>query len=103
MTEPHIPENIEDFTLSGAYITELFEARTFTAQLAELADRLAQQAGEAVQRPLSAAQLQRAMEVNGAETVTLHRLLWTRWHELAKAGELPDRAFPVPLMGVCDS
>lgn len=53
--------------------------RTFTAHLAELGDRLAQQAGEEVKRPLTEAQLRRAFDALEAEKDIVWTLLASRW------------------------
>ena len=59
---------IQDFALTREFVNEAANLRGYSIRLAELAIELAKQAGQTVSRPLSKAQIERAVEVNGAET-----------------------------------
>ena len=69
-------------TLSTSFFSQLTQKRLFAAQIAEIAVGMAEQAGEPVTRPLTLAQLERAFEVNRAESAIVMDLV------LAWAGEL---------------
>ena len=62
-------------TLSTSFFTQLTKKRLFAARIAELAVTLAQQAGDPVTRPLSRAQLERALTANHAETAIVMDLV----------------------------
>lgn len=54
--------------LSTGFFSQLAQKRQFAAHIAELAAIMAGQAGETVTRPLSRAQIERALQANHAET-----------------------------------
>lgn len=68
--------------------------RVFATHIAELAVLLAQQAGEGAKRPLSEAQLQRALDVNRDEVNLISGLMWARWRAAHAEGSLPAEAYP---------
>lgn len=74
--------------LSRSFFSQLTEKRMFAAQIAELAVTMAQQAGETVTRPLSKAQLERALQANYAESGMVMDLVLAWAGELSKSGEI---------------
>ena len=77
-------------SLSTNYFSQLTQKRLFTAQIAELAVTLAAQAGETVTRPLSQAQLTRALQANFAETEIVMDLVLAWASELKRHGKISD-------------
>jgi hypothetical protein len=61
-------QDMKATALSTGFFSQLAQKRQFAAHIADLAATMAAQAGEAVTRPLSRAQLERAMEANYVET-----------------------------------
>ena len=94
MNERTIPESADDLVLNRRFVQSAQLMRLLTVHLAELAVRLADQAGEAVQRPLSEEQLRRALDVNTEEADHIEGMIWSAWHASAQAGDLPESAFP---------
>ncbi|MBX3689794.1 hypothetical protein [Dokdonella sp.] len=82
----------KDFVLRREFLEQAIQARIYAAHLAELAVRLAEAAGERVTRPLTAAQIARAVEVNGTETALALDALVARLEQLYRKGELPQEA-----------
>ena len=80
------------FYLTREFVSEVIIARNFAAHIAELAVALAQAAGEPVQRPLSQAQIERAVQTNGTETRLVMDALIARLEELQREGKLPGDA-----------
>lgn len=80
------------FYLTREFVSEVIIARNFAARIAELAVKLAQSAGEPVQRPLSQTQLERAVRTNGDETRLVMDALITRLEALQREGKLPGDA-----------
>lgn len=62
-------------TLSTSFFAQLTQKRLFAERIANLAVTLAEQAGEPATRPLTSAQLQRALEVNQAESAAVMDLV----------------------------
>lgn len=77
-------------TLSTSFFSQLVQKRIFAAHIAELAATMAAQAGEAVARPLSQAQLERALQANHAETGMVMDLVLAWAGELKSAGKVAD-------------
>lgn len=67
--------------------------RILACSLAGLAAHLAAQAGEAVTRPLTSAQLARAFLVNSEELQKVRELLHADWTQRHEAGLLPKMAY----------
>jgi len=82
----------QEFALTREFVNEAANLRGYSMQLAELAIELAKQAGETVSRPLSKAQIERAVEVNGAETRMVLDALIGYLEQLYREGRLPDDA-----------
>lgn len=78
-------------TLSTSFFSQLTQKRLFAAHIADLAVAMAKQDGEAVIRPLSQAQLDRALQVNFAETEVVMDLLLAWAGELRTNGTLDDQ------------
>lgn len=62
-------------TLSTSFFAQLTQKRLFAARIADLAATLAEQAGEGAQRPLTRAQLERALCVNLMESAVVMDLV----------------------------
>lgn len=77
-------------TLSTNFFSQLTQERLLTAHIAELAVTMAEQAGEAVTRPLSPAQLERALQANYVETGIVMDLVLAWAGELKESGSLSD-------------
>jgi hypothetical protein len=82
----------QDFALTREFVSEAASLRGYSLQLAELAIELAKQAGEPVSRPLSKAQIERAVDVNGAETRLVMDALIGYLERLYREGRLPEDA-----------
>jgi predicted GNAT family acetyltransferase len=82
----------KEFSLTREFVSEVVGMRGFAAQLAELAVEMARQAGETVARPLSQAQIERAMQANGAETRLVMSALIGHLEALYREGSLPEDA-----------
>ncbi len=80
------------FSITREFVNEVIGARVFTAHIAELAIELARQAGETVSRPLSPAQIERAVLANGTETRLVMDALINRLETLHREGKLPEEA-----------
>lgn len=80
------------FVLTREFVNEVIAMRTFTAHIAELAAVLATQAGETVTRPLSPAQIERAVLANGTEARFVMDALLTRLEAMHREGKLPEDA-----------
>ena len=81
-----------DFALTTEFVNEVINARSFTVHIADLAIDLARQAGEPVSRPLSKAQIERAVLVNGTEARLVMDALIARLETLCREGKLPEEA-----------
>ena len=77
-------------SLSTNYFLQLTQKRQFTAHIAELAMSMAAQAGEAATRPLSKAQMMRALQANYAETEIVMDLVLAWASEMKKEGKISD-------------
>lgn len=77
-------------SLSTSFFAQLAQKRLFTTHIAELATALAGQAGESVTRPLSKAQLERALQVNYAESQIVMDLLLDWAGEQRARGEISE-------------
>lgn len=82
----------QDFSLTREFVDEAVALRGYSLRLAELAIDLARQAGEPVSRPLSKAQIERAVQVNGAETRHMMEALIAYLEGLYREGRLPEDA-----------
>jgi hypothetical protein len=82
----------QEFSLTREFVNEAVDLRGYSMRLAELAIELAKQAGEPVSRPLSKAQVDRAIEVNGAETRLVIESLIAYLERLYREGRLPEDA-----------
>jgi hypothetical protein len=82
----------QEFSLTREFVNEAVDLRGYSMRLAELAIELAKQAGEPVSRPLSKAQVDRAVEVNGAETRLVIESLIAYLERLYREGRLPEDA-----------
>lgn len=80
------------FSITREFVNEVIDARVFTVHIAELAIELARQAGETVSRPLSPAQIERAVQANGTETRLVMDALINRLEMLHREGKLPEEA-----------
>ncbi len=80
------------FALTREFVNEIIDARVFTVHLTNLAIELAKQAGEPVSRPLSQAQIERAILANGVESRLVMDTLITRLEALHSEGKLPEEA-----------
>jgi hypothetical protein len=78
----------QEFSLTREFVNEAVDLRGYSMRLAELA----KQAGEPVSRPLSKAQVDRAVEVNGAETRLVIESLIAYLERLYREGRLPEDA-----------
>lgn len=76
--------------LSTGFFLQLTQKRLFAAQIADLAVTMAQQAGETVTRPLSSAQLERALLANHVEAGIVMDLILDWAEELKKTGQISD-------------
>lgn len=79
--------------LSTGFFLQLTQKRLFAAQIAELAVTMAQQAGETVTRPLSPAQLERALQANHVETGIVMDSILAWAGELKKTGQISDNDY----------
>lgn len=79
--------------LSTSFFSQLTKKRMFAAHIAEIAVAMAQQAGETPARPLSKAQLERALEANYVESNLVMDLILTWAGELNKSGEISDNDY----------
>jgi len=77
-------------SLSTSFFAQLAQKRLFTTHIAELATTLAREAGESATRPLSKAQLERALQVNYAESQIVMDLLLDWAGEQRERGEIPE-------------
>lgn len=75
--------------LRREFLDQAIQARIYSAHLSKLAIELAEAAGEKVSRPLSTAQIMRAVEVNGVETALALDALVERLQKLYQEGKLP--------------
>jgi hypothetical protein len=82
----------QEFALTREFVSEAVHLRGYSMHLAELAIELAKQAGESVSRPLSKAHIERAVEVNGAETRVVMDALIGYLERLYREGRLPEDA-----------
>jgi hypothetical protein len=82
----------QEFSLTREFVNEAVDLRGYSMRLAELAIELAKQAGEPVSRPLSKAQVDRAIEVNGAEMRLVIESLIAYLERLYREGRLPEDA-----------
>lgn len=82
----------QDFSLTREFVNEAIDLRGYSMHLAQLAIDLAKQAGESVSRPLSKAQIDRAVEINGAETRLVIESLIAYLERLYREGRLPEDA-----------
>ncbi|MEO7062696.1 MAG: hypothetical protein ABI082_02830 [Dokdonella sp.] len=80
------------FAITREFVNEVIDARVFTVHVANLAIELAKQAGEPVSRPLSQAQIERAVLANGIESRLVMDALITRLEGLHREGKLPEEA-----------
>ncbi len=80
------------FAITREFVNEVIDARVFTVHLTNLAIELAKQAGETVSRPLSQAQIERAMLANGIESRLVMDALINRLEALHREGKLPEEA-----------
>ena len=62
-------------TLSTSFFAQLTQKRLFAARISDLAAELAGKAGESTARPLTRAQLERALEANYVETALVMELV----------------------------
>lgn len=81
-----------EFALTRQYVNEVVDRRAFGARIAQLAFDMAKQAGEPVTRPLSQAQVERAVLANGVETTLAMDALITRLETMYREGKLPEDA-----------
>ena len=81
-----------EFVLTREFVNEVINARVFTTHIADLAIELARQSGEAVSRPLSQVQIERALLANGTETRLVMDTLIVRLEALYREGKLPEDA-----------
>ena len=81
-----------EFALTREYVKGVVDRRVFGACIAQLAADLATQAGEPVTRPLSQAQLERAVRANGVETKLIMDVLLLRLETMYREGKLPEDA-----------
>lgn len=81
-----------EFSLTREFVTEAIGMRGFALHIAELAVALASKAGEPVTRPLSKAQIERAMQANSAETRLVLDALIAHLETLYREGRLPEDA-----------
>lgn len=81
-----------EFVLTREFVNEVINARVFTAHIADLAIELARQSGETVSRPLSQAQIERAVLANGTETRLVMDTLIVRLEAMHREGKLPNDA-----------
>ncbi|HET7064237.1 MAG TPA: hypothetical protein VFI49_08150 [Rudaea sp.] len=93
----------KELMLNADFINEEVSQRSLTNALAQLAIELAQQAGEAVSRPLTREQLARAVLANTSEMVDVMNLCRDRWNRLDAENSLPPWAYFRQLAGVEDS
>jgi hypothetical protein len=82
----------QEFSLTREFVDEAVSLRAYAMRLAELAVDLAKQAGETVNRPLSKAQIERAVQVNGAETRLMMEALVGHLEQQYREGRLPGDA-----------
>lgn len=80
------------FALTREYVNEVVARRGFGERIADLAVEMARQAGEPVTRPLSQAQIERAVLINGAETKLVMDILIARLEAMYRDGQLPEDA-----------
>lgn len=80
------------FAITREFVNEVINARVFTVHLTNLAIELARQAGEPVSRPLSQAQIDRAILANGVESRLVMDALISRLEALHREGKLPEEA-----------
>ncbi|GAA0717871.1 hypothetical protein [Dokdonella soli] len=85
-----MPEN--EFSLTREFVNEVIDMRGFAAHVAELAVEMARQAGEPVTRPLSKAQIERAVQANGTETRLVMDALIAHLETMYREGSLPEDA-----------
>ena len=62
-------------TLSTSFFAQMTQKRLFAARIGDLAAKMAHQVGESAPRPLSRAQLERALEANYVETALVMELV----------------------------
>ena len=77
-------------SLSTSFFSQLAHKRQFAAHIAELATTLAKQAGETATRPLTQAQLERALDVNYAESRIVMDLVLAWATEQLRQGKIAD-------------
>ena len=82
----------KQFSLTREFVNEVIGMRAFAVHVAELAVELARQAGEPVTRPLSKAQIERAVQTNGAETRLIMDALIAHLEMRYREGGLPEDA-----------
>lgn len=80
------------FMLTREFVSEVITARNYAAHIADLGAAMAREAGEAVHRPLSREQIDRAVQANGTETRLVMDALIARLEELKDEGKLPGDA-----------
>ena len=81
-----------EFALTREFVDEVINARVFTIHITDLAIELAKQAGEPVSRPLSQAQIERAVLANGTEARLVMDALIVRLETMYREGKLPEEA-----------
>lgn len=80
------------FAITREFVNEVVDARVFTTHIVTLAIELAKAEGEAVSRPLSQAQIERAVIANGIESRLVMDTLINRLEALQREGKLPEEA-----------
>ena len=78
-------------SLSTHFFSQLTQKRQFAAHIADLAASMAAQAGEATTRPLSQAQLARALQANYAETEIVMDLVLAWASDMKRDGKISDQ------------
>lgn len=82
----------ESSVLTRQFVDEVITMRSYACQIADLAATMAREAGEPLHRPLSREQIQRAIEVNGAEANLVLDALLTHLETMQQSGKLPEQA-----------
>jgi len=77
-------------SVSTSFFAQFTQKRLFALQIAALAEQMARQAGEPANRPLTRAQLERALQANSVETGLVMESVFAWAGEMLKAGELSD-------------
>lgn len=80
------------FAITREFVNEVIDARVLTFHIADLAIEMAKVAGEPVSRPLTQAQIERAVIANGVETRLVMDVMINRLEMLQREGKLPDEA-----------